>query len=144
VYKNIVVTLDGTATDRAIIEHLKPLALLMRSELVLLHVADGWAARMFGADAVSAEVSEDQAYLEKVRSEFQAVGIPTTVELAYGVPGDEILKWVAGRPCDLIAMSSHGHKLVGDIIHGSTIEKVRHNTPVPLLVVGAAKRGPVV
>ena len=142
-YKRILVTLDGTATDRAIVEHIKPLALQMHSHLVLLHVADGWAARMFGPDAVSAEVAEDQAYLEKVRSEFQAAGIAATAELAYGVPGEEIIKWVAGRGCDLIAMTSHGHKLVGDILHGSTIDKVRHNTHVPLLVVGAAMAGPV-
>jgi manganese transport protein len=137
VYKNILVTLDGTATDRAIIEHIKRLAPLMDSRVALLHVADGWAARMFGSDAVSAEVAEDTAYLEKVRSEFQSAGIAATVELAFGEPGDQIIKRVEGKGCDLIAMTSHGHKLIGDILRGSTIDKVRHETKVPLLVVRA-------
>ena len=73
-YDTILVTLDGTPTDRAIIEHVKQLAKLAHSRLVLLHVADGWAARTYGPDAVSPEIAEDTAYLEKVRAEFQSAG----------------------------------------------------------------------
>ena len=62
-YDTILVTLDGTPSDRAIIEHVKQLAKLAHSRLVLLHVADGWAARTYGPDAVSPEISEDTAYL---------------------------------------------------------------------------------
>src|SRR5579864_1657117 len=79
-YKTILVTLDGTATDRAIIDHIKQLAHLAQSRVVLLHVADGWAARTYGPDAVSPEISEDTAYLNKVRTEFQAAGISTDAE----------------------------------------------------------------
>ena len=136
-YNNILVTLDATPADRAIIEHVKPLAQLMRSRVVLLHVADGWAARTFGSEAVSPEVAEDQAYLEKVRAEFQAAGIPATAELAYGEPGDEIIKWVEGKGCDLVAMSTHGHLFVGDLLFGSTVRRVRHNIFVPLLLLRA-------
>ena len=85
-YDKILVTLDGTPTDRAIIEHVKQLAKLAHSRLVLLHVADGWAARTYGPDAVSQEIVEDTAYLRKVQSELQAAGIPTDAELAYGEP----------------------------------------------------------
>ena len=70
-YKTILLTLDGTPTDRAMIEHVKQLAKLAHSRMVLLHVADGWAARTYGPDAVSPEITEDTAYLEKVRREFQ-------------------------------------------------------------------------
>jgi nucleotide-binding universal stress UspA family protein len=100
--------LDGTPTDRAIIEHVKQLAKLAQSHLVLLHVADGWAARTYGPDAVSPEIAEDTAYLEKVRTEFQSIGIPTEAELAYGEPDKEIIKWVQQKTCDLVAMSTHG------------------------------------
>ena len=75
-YHTILVTLDGTPTDRAIIEHIKKLATLAHSRLVLLHVADGWAARTYGPDAISPEIADDLAYLERVRSEFEAAGIP--------------------------------------------------------------------
>ncbi len=136
-YNNILVTLEGTVADRAIIEHVKALAQLMHSRVALLHVADGWAARMFGPDAVSPEVKEDGAYLEKVRSEFQLAGIQATAELAYGEPGDEIVKWVERKGCDLVAMSMHGHRLVADLFLGSTVRRVRHNIIVPLLLLRA-------
>ena len=101
-YKTILVTLDGTPTDRAIIEHVKPLAKLAQSRVVLLHVADGWAARTYGPDAISPEITEDTAYLKKVRLEFQSAGITADSELAYGEPAKEIVKWVERKGCDLV------------------------------------------
>jgi len=136
-YDTILVTLDGTETDRAIIDHIKQLAKLAHSRLVLLHVADGWAARTYGSDAVSREISEDNAYLEKVRAEFQAAGISTDAELAYGEPATEIIKWVEQKGCDLVAMSTHGHRFLADIFLGNTATKVRHSISVPLLLLRA-------
>ena len=136
-YDTILVTLDGTPTDRAIIEHVKRLAKLAQSHLVLLHVADGWAARTYGPDAVSPEIAEDTAYLEKVRTEFQSMGIPTEVELAYGEPDKEIIKWVRQKSCDLVAMSTHGHRLFADIFLGTTASRVQHSVSVPVLLLRA-------
>ena len=138
-YETILVTLDGTPTDRAILEHVKQLAKLAGSRLVLLHVADGWAARMYGPDAVSAEIAEDRAYLEKVRAEFQALGIPVEAEMAFGDPADEIIKWVRQKGCDLVAMSTHGHRLLSDVFRGATATKVRHSISVPVLLLRARK-----
>ncbi|HTX19659.1 MAG TPA: universal stress protein [Bacteroidota bacterium] len=136
-YKTILVTLDGTATDRAIIGHVKQLALLLKSRVVLLHVADGWAARTFGPDAIGPEVSEDREYLGKIRSEFEDGGIPAEAELAFGDPADEIVKWVKKGRCDLVAMSTHGHRLVADLFLGTTVTKVRHGVSVPVLLLKA-------
>lgn len=136
-YDTILVTLDATATDRAIIDHIKQLAKLCHSKVVLLHVADGWAARQFGKDAVSKEVKEDQAYLDNVKKEFDAEGIPTQAELAYGEPKKEILKWVAEKGCSLIAMSTHGHRFLGDLFLGTTATHVQHRVEVPVLLVRA-------
>src|SRR5580698_5159501 len=136
-YKTILVTLDGTPTDRAIIEHIKSLAKLAQSRVVLLHVADGWAARTFGSDAVSPEITEDTAYLNQVRSEFQSAGIPADAELAFGEPADEIVKWVAQKGCSLVAMSTHGHRLLADIFLGATASRVQHRISVPVLLLRA-------
>ena len=136
-YDTILVTLDGTDTDRAIIEHIKQLAKLAHSRLVLLHVADGWAARTYGKDAVSREISEDTAYLEKIRAEFQAEGIRTDAELAFGEPAKEIIKWVEEKGCDLVAMSTHGHRFLADIFLGTTVTRVRHSVSVPVLLLRA-------
>src|SRR5208282_6057107 len=133
-YDTILVTLDGTPTDRAIIEHVKQLAKLAHSRLVLLHVADGWAARTYGPDAVSPEIAEDTAYLEKVRAEFQAMGIPSQAELAYGEPANEIIKWVRQKGCDLVAMSTHGHRFLADLFLGTTASQVQHSIRVPVLL----------
>jgi len=136
-YSTILVTLDGTPTDRAIIEHVKDLAKLAHSRLVLLHVADGWAARTYGSDAVSREITEDTAYLQKVREEFQAAGIPTEAELAFGDPAKQIVKWVEQKGCDLVAMSTHGHRFLADIFLGTTASRVQHAISVPVLLLRA-------
>jgi len=136
-YDKILVTLEATPTDRAIIDHVKALAGLMHSRVVLLHVADGWAARTYGPEAVGAEVTEDQAYLTKIREEFQMAGIATEAELAYGEPGKEIRKWVERNGCDLVAMSTHGHGFLGDLFFGTTARQVRHRVTVPVLLLRA-------
>ncbi len=136
-YETILLTLDGTPTDRAIIEHIKQLAKLAHSRLVLLHVADGWAARTYGRDAVSPEIAEDTAYLEKVRAEFEAIGIPAQAELAYGEPADEIIKWIKQKGCDLVAMSTHGHRFLADVFLGTTATRVQHRISAPVLLLRA-------
>lgn len=136
-YETILVTVDGTATDRAIIEHVKGLAAMARSRVVLLHVADGWAARTYGADAVSPEIREDTAYLAKVRQEFESAGIPAQAELAYGNAPDEIVKWVERKGCSLVAMSTHGHRFLADLFLGTTASRVQHRISVPVLLLRA-------
>jgi universal stress protein A len=136
-YDTILITLDATPTDRVVIKHIKELAALMMSRVVLLHVADGWAARTFGPDAVSPEVTEDKAYLELVRMEFQSVGIPADASLAYGEPATEIVRWVHEKKCDLVAMSTHGHRFLADMFLGTTASRVQHSIDVPVLLIRA-------
>ncbi len=136
-YDIILVTLDSTPTDRAIIEHVKRLAKLANSRVVLLHVADGWAARQYGPDAVSPEITEDTEYLRSVRAEFQSAGIPAEAELAYGDPAKEIVRWVEKKGCDLVAMSTHGHRFLADLFLGTTATRVQHSIRVPVLLLRA-------
>lgn len=138
-YKTILVTLDTTPTDRVILDHVRELARCLGSRLVLLHVADGWAARTYGPDAVSPEIREDTAYLESIRSEFLSLDIPTEAELAFGDPAAEIIRWVQQKGCDLVAMSTHGHRLLSDLFRGTTASKVQHRISVPVLLLRAKK-----
>ena len=133
-YDTILVTLDATDADRTILEHVRPLAKSFNSRLVLLHVADGWTARTYGENAVSKEVDEDRAYLAKVKSELEAEGINADTHLAFGTPADEIVRWVREKHCDLIAMSTHGHRFLGDLIFGATAHRVQHQVNVPVLL----------
>ena len=136
-YKTILVTLDGKPTDRAIIEHIKPLAKLMQSRLVLFHVATGVPAQFHGADAAGEEVNQSRAYLERIRDEFRGEGIAADAELAFGEPVKEIVSWVEQKGCDLIAMSTHGHQFVADLLYGTTANRVQHSVSVPVLLLRA-------
>ena len=139
-YRKILVALENSRADQALLPHIEKLAGLLRSELLLVHVADGWAARHYDRLklAESEEMKADRAYLEEAASKLKTAGLQVNVHLALGDPPTEILKTAEAEQCDLIAMTTHGHRLIGDIIYGSTIEQVRHKSPVPLLVVSAA------
>ncbi|HEY2410888.1 MAG TPA: universal stress protein [Pirellulaceae bacterium] len=136
-YEHILVTLDATAADRTILEHIVPLATMCKSKVTLLHVADGWAARTHGADAVSKEVTEDRAYLAKVKDELESRGVFAQTELAFGDPATEIIKWVRKRGCSLVAMSTHGHRFIADFFLGTAADTVRHEVEVPVLLIKA-------
>jgi universal stress protein A len=136
-YKTVLVTLDATPTDRAIIDHVKQLAKEMHSSVVLLHVATGVPAQFHGASAGGEEVNEDLAYLAKVEAEFEAEGIQSKAELGFGDPVTEIVKWVEEKGCDLVAMSTHGHRLLADVFFGTTASRVQHSISVPVLLLRA-------
>ena len=138
-YKKILVDLENGRADDTLVPHVAELARRLGSELLLVHVADGFAARNFEQLklAESDEMKADRAYLEGVATRLRAGGLVAATELALGNPPTEILKTAQSRGCDLIAMTSHGHKLIGDFFFGSTIDKVRHNTAIPILVVRA-------
>jgi len=137
VYKTILVTLETTVTDRAIIEHVKQLAAEMQSRVVLLHVATGVPAQVHGADAAGNEIDQDQAYLAEVQAEFEAAGVEAGTEFAYGDPVTEICRWVENQGCDLVAMSTHGHGLIADVFLGTVAIRVQHNISVPVLLLRA-------
>ena len=139
-YKKILVALENSRADDTLVPHIMELARQLGSELLLLHVADGFVAQNFDQLklAESEEMKTDRAYLDAVAARCSAGGLQAETELARGNPPTEILKTAKARECDLIAMTSHGHKLIGDIFLGHTIEKVRHNTAIPILVVRAS------
>lgn len=144
-YKKILVALENTSADHALLEHVGALAVRLGSELLLLHVADGWAARNFDQLklAESEEIKADRAYLAACVADVARQGLRAESMLAMGNPPQEILRVAAEHDCDLIALASHGHKALADVVHGSTIAKVRHNTTLPLLVVHGGKPAPL-
>ena len=138
-YRTILIPVENSPADQTILDHIRTLARPAGSSLILIHVADGWAARNFEQLnlAESEEMQEDRAYLERRASELRAEGFSVECVLAMGQPSDEIVKFVGTRHVDLIAMSTHGHRLVGDLLHGSTADKVRHVVDVPVLLLKA-------
>jgi nucleotide-binding universal stress UspA family protein len=135
-YHHILIPLENTPADETILTHIKPLARMIGSKLLLVHVADGWVARNFNQLqlAESEEMKQDRAYLEGRRAELAAEGFTCAAVLALGEPSDEIIKLAQEKDVDLIAMTTHGHRLISDILYGATADKVRHAVDVPVLL----------
>jgi manganese transport protein len=142
VYKKILIALDNGPADETILPHVTELAKRFGSNLLLLHVADGWVARNFNQLklAESEEMKDDREYLKRVAGQLRRGGFSVETMLALGDPPAEIIKVAEGERCDLIAMAGHGHRLFGDLFHGSTITEVRHKTSIPILVVRVRKK----
>jgi nucleotide-binding universal stress UspA family protein len=136
-YAHILVAIEHSGADRAVLAHVEPLAKLTGAKLLLVHVADGWAARHFHELELreSEEMRDDRDYLARLANDLTARGLEVRARLALGDPATELVKVAAEEHVDLIAMSTHGHRLLGDILHGSTADRVRHNVRVPVLMV---------
>ena len=136
-YKKILIPLENSKADAAILHHIKPLAKMMGASLLLMHVADGWVARNYERLnlAESEEIKTDRAYLESVAKVLEGEGFEVGHGLAMGEPSDEIIKFARAHHVDLIAMSTHGHRFISDLLYGSTADKVRHLVDVPVLLV---------
>jgi nucleotide-binding universal stress UspA family protein len=141
-YKKILVALENSRADKSLLPHVEELAKQFHSELLLVHVADGWVARNFQQLKLqeSDEMKEDRRYLESVAAPLREQGLKVSTHLAMGDPPHEIIKTAASENCDLIAMTTHGHRLIGDLIFGSTIHEVRHKSFVPVLLVRAVEK----
>ena len=137
-YKKILVPLDNSPTDETILVYIRKLAQLTHAQLILVHVADGFAARLQDQLnlADSEEIKDDQAYLDRVSASLQKDGFKTRAILVQGKePVDGILSVAQDEECDLIAMSTHGHQFIEDMILGSVADTLRHRTDIPILMI---------
>lgn len=138
-YRRILVAVENSAADRTILAHVAQLAQLTHAELLLVHVADGWAARHFDELQLreSEEMKSDRAYLDRLRGELEAKGIAVNTHLAMGDPATELVKVADEQQVDLIAMSTHGHRFLADLMYGTTADRLRHLARVPVLLLRA-------
>jgi nucleotide-binding universal stress UspA family protein len=140
-YKTILVPVENRETDETILRHIRPLAKLTNAKLMLVHVADGWAARNYQHLKLreSEEMQRDQEYLTGLEAQLKAEGFEVSSVLAMGEPATEIIKLARTQPVELIAMSTHGHRFISDLLYGSTADKVRHQVDVPVLLLKVQK-----
>ena len=138
-YARILVPLENTPYDETILAHVRKLARHCGSAIVLIHVADGWVARNIKELELreSEEMREDRAYLDRVSAALRADGFDVDAVLAAGDPASEISDAATRERCDLIAMATHGHRGLNDVVRGSVASELRHKTMVPVLMVRA-------
>lgn len=135
-YKKILVAIENSDADRTILEHVEPLARLTGARLLLVHVADGWAARHYDELKLreSEEMKGDREYLAGLMAGLQQRGLDVDATLRMGDPAKEICRLAEEEGVDLIAMATHGHRGVSDVIHGQTVDAVRHKVKMPVLL----------
>ena len=138
-YKRILVAIENSDADRAILTHIRDLARLTGAELLLVHVADGWAARHFDDLQLreSEEMRNDREYLARLQETLQSEGFNVRTELAKGDPATELIRVSQAERSDLIAMSTHGHRFLADVVKGTTVDRVRHLVKIPVLLLRA-------
>ena len=138
-YRRILVAVENSPADKTILAHVRQLATLTKAEILLVHVADGWAARNFDQLKLreSDEIKEDRAYLETLKTRLVAEGLTVQTQLAMGDPATELIRTAQTQSVDLIAMTTHGHRFLADILHGATADRVRHLVRVPVLLLRA-------
>jgi nucleotide-binding universal stress UspA family protein len=139
VYKRILVAVEHSSADATILRHVSALAKLTGAELLLVHVADGFAARHFDQLKLreSEEMKEDRAYLESLKADLTAQGLTVDTQLALGDPAQQLIRAADEQQVDLIAMSTHGHRYLSDVLHGATADRVRHLVKIPVLLLRA-------
>ena len=138
-YRRILVAVENSPADRTILAHVGALAKLTGAELLLVHVADGWAARYYDQLQLreSEEIQTDRAYLDSLQRELMAQGFAVQTHLAMGDPATELVRAALAQGVDLIAMSTHGHRGLADVLHGATADRVRHDVKIPVLLLRA-------
>lgn len=138
-YRRILVAIENSAADRTILTHVSELAKLTGAELLLVHVADGWAARHFDELKLreSEEMQADRAYLDRLQADLRAQGLHVDTRLAMGDPATELIRSANDNGADLIAMSTHGHRFLSDVLRGATADRVRHLVKIPVLLLRA-------
>ena len=135
-YRSILVPVENRETDQTILRHIRSLARLTNAKLMLVHVADGWVARNFDQLKLqeSEEIRQDREYLEALERDLRAKVSRCSSVLAMGEPSTEIIKLARSAGVDLIAMTTHGHRFISDILYGATADKVRHAVDIPVLL----------
>jgi universal stress protein A len=136
VYQRILVAIEHSKADAVILEHIEKLARLTGASLLLVHVADGFAARHFDELNLreSEEMKDDRAYLTQRCEDLRRAGLKVEAVLAMGDPSTELIRIAVKEKVDLIAMSTHGHRFLSDVIHGTTVDRLRHKVFVPVLL----------
>jgi manganese transport protein len=135
-YRRILVPLDHTDQDRAAISHAAALARTYGSKLYLVHVEEGVTSQLYGDLSHTAEVTAGQEYLDGIAASLTHDGLEVEAVLAHSnAPAAEIVKVAEKIQPDLLIMGAHGHKGLKDLVFGNTINSVRHDVGIPVLVV---------
>ncbi len=133
-YHCIAVTVDFSTSDNKAISN----AIAQGgkdAEYILIHIVETAGARMMGSEIDDLETLSDKQNLEKYKIDLESKGFKIRTQLGFGNPKKSIPEIVNNMNCDLLVMGAHGHRAFKDMILGTTLDAVRHNVKVPVLIV---------
>ncbi|MBA3706347.1 MAG: Nramp family divalent metal transporter, partial [Bacteroidetes bacterium] len=133
-YKRIAITVDFSTSDNKAISN----AIAQggkEAEYILIHIVETAGARMMDSDIDDLETLSDKQNLKKYKQDLNSLGFKIETELGFGNPKKSIPEIVNKSHCDLLVMGAHGHRAIKDILFGTTLDTVRHNVKVPVLIV---------
>lgn len=134
IYKKIAVSLDFSDIDEAVINN--ALALGNKdAEYLIVHVVETAGAHFMGNEIKDLETKADKKVLDNIAVQLEAKGYKVKTALGYGSPKKAIPFHVKEYGADILVMGSHGHQFIKDIILGTTINSVRHNVDIPVLII---------
>jgi manganese transport protein len=133
--KHIAAALGRDDCDAAIVGRALSLAKAEGAMLTLIHVADSAPSQVYSSDVYDEHTREDERYLLEIAEEVHSSGVVVEIALSHGDPAREIIKYAGSHKVDLLVMGSHGHRLLGDLLWGETVDPVRHQVEIPVLVV---------
>ena len=134
-FKNIAVALENSPKDADILSVAIAMAQKHEARLTLIHVDTSPGTLVYGEDSSTLETRETEEYLEDLAREIEEKDLPVETMLLCGNPANELIKAINENGFDLLITGSHGHKGIGDILHGATVDKVRHSVKIPVLIV---------
>jgi manganese transport protein len=133
--KHIGAALGRDTGDAAIVSRALSSAKAEGAVLTLIHVVDSAPAQVYQGDIYDEHTRDDEQYLLDIATEVQALGVPVEIALLHGDPSQELTRFAISHRVDLLVMGSHGHRLLGDLLLGQTVDPVRHQVGIPVLVV---------
>ncbi|MFV0348006.1 MAG: Nramp family divalent metal transporter [Halodesulfovibrio sp.] len=133
--RHIAAALERGSGDAAIISRALSLARDEKALLTLIHIVDSAPAHVYEKEAYDAHTREDEQYLQEIAGEIGSAGVAVEIALAHGDPAKELIRFARTHGVDLLVMGSHGHRLLGDLLWGETVDPVRHGVEIPVLVV---------
>jgi manganese transport protein len=133
-YNQIAITVDFSKNDANTIQHALSLGGTSAAYL-LIHIVESAGAIRLGEQIMDNETLYDLKNLQKYQADLLRLGYKTQIELGYGKSANVISNLVNKSEADLLVMGAHGHKGIKDIIFGSTVDAVRHNVKIPVLIV---------
>ncbi|MEJ2100694.1 MAG: Nramp family divalent metal transporter [Desulfobacterales bacterium] len=133
--KHIAAALGRDQSDAAIISRALSLAKAEKALLTLIHVVDSAPAQVYSSDVYDEHTRDDEQYLLEIAAEVRASGVAVEIALPHGDPSKELIDFAESHRVDMLVMGSHGHRLLGDLLWGQTVDPVRHRVEIPVMVV---------